>query len=57
MTIARWNNLAALGEASKASSDVPPELCPIRVTDFGSPPNLWMLALTHFKANIWSMKP
>lgn len=34
-----------------------PALCPLIVTQPGSPPNAAMLAFTHFSARIWSCRP
>ncbi len=55
--ITPWNSPLARGEADSMLTAKPPAEWPRMVTLPGSPPNLEILACTHFRPAIWSSRP
>jgi len=55
--IAFWKRPRASGASISSRTEMPPALSPPMVTLVGSPPKLAILAFTHFRAAIWSIRP
>ena len=46
-----------ISETEWRSTETAPALCPKSVTQFGSPPKLWIFCWTHLRTMFWSLRP